>query len=330
MKKISLKTRFGGLELENPIIVSSSGLTDSVEKITRLENCSAGAIVLKSLFEEQIMLRVAKELPNNEFVHPEEYDFLRNFITNDALQQYLSLIKEAKAVVKIPIIASINCYSEKGWTDFAQNIEKAGADALEINIMSINTDKELKYGKTETLYIDILSDLRKRLKIPVIMKMGRHHDNLIGLLVQLQHNNANGVVLFNRTYSPDIDLKKMIFTHRSVLSCPESFGETLRWTGLASGFVPELELCSSGGINSGDDVIKSLLTGAAAVEICSLIYREGPEIIPVLLSNLIEWMRNSGFESIKQFKGNMNYKADCDENAYLRTQFMKYFSQYNK
>lgn len=326
MKRTNTEVVFAGLKLKNPLVVSSSGLTENIDKIKILEKAGAGAVVLKSLFEEQIMMSVEDSLRKNDNDYPEALDFLRTFLTTDHVGKYLQLIRDCKAECEIPVIASINCYTMRGWTDFAKQIEEAGADALEVNIMSVNTSKEYKFGQEEQLYIDILAALKKTVSIPVIMKMSRQFTNLVSLANQLQHNDVDGLVLFNRSYTPDIDIETLKFHPGPVFTDPAAFNETLRWVGIVSGTVPLLDVAASSGIHTGENVIKAMLAGAKVTQICTAIYKEGPEIIAEMLTTLIEWMENHGFERIDQFRGSMNFANFEDENYYERTQFMKYFS----
>ena len=193
-----LKTTFAGLSLRNPIIISSSGLTNSVGKNKKLAENGAGAIVLKSLFEEQIMLE-ADQLKDPAF-YPEASDYLAEYIREHKLSEYLTLIKESKKECPIPIIASINCYSDSEWIDFAKQIEAAGADALEINILALQSDVQYTYGSFEQRHIDILRHIKKTINIPVIMKLGDNLTNPVALIDQLYANGAAAVVLFNRFY----------------------------------------------------------------------------------------------------------------------------------
>ncbi|MEG1587553.1 MAG: dihydroorotate dehydrogenase-like protein [Bacteroidales bacterium] len=326
MNKVDTAVTFAGLSLRNPVIISSSGLTDTADKVKILENCGAGAVVLKSLFEEQIMMNVQEELSKNDSDYPEALDFLRTFITTDHVGKYLQLIKDCKTQCHIPIIASINCHTMRNWTDFATQIQEAGADALEVNIMLVNTDKEFHHGQTELLHLEILAALKKILKIPVIMKLSRQFTNLVGLTNQIQHNDGNGVVLFNRSYTPDINIKNMAFAPGPIFSEPSTFHETLRWVGIISGLIPLLDIAASGGVHTGANLIKSLLVGAKAAEVCSAIYKEGPDIIAVMLGELTDWMNTNNFQQIEQFRGRLNFANFEDENYFERTQFMKYFS----
>ena len=199
----TLETTFAGLKLKNPIIVSSSGLTDSAAKNQKLSEAGAGAIVLKSLFEEQIMMEA--DWMGDPNMYPEGSDYLVGYIREHKLGEYLNLIKESKKVCNIPIIASINCYQNADWVEFAAKIEEAGADALEINILALQTDVQYTYGTFEQRHIDILSHIKKTVKIPVIMKLGDNLTNPIALIDQLYANGAAAVVLFNRFYQPAYD-----------------------------------------------------------------------------------------------------------------------------
>ena len=326
MKSINTEVTYAGIRLKNPFVISSSGLTDNVDKIKILEKCGAGGIVLKSLFEEQIMMNVQKDMASGHFDYPEALDFLNNFLTTDHLEKYLQLIRDCKAQCSIPIIASINCYTRRNWVHFAKSIQEAGADGLEVNIMLVNTDKEYLHGSAEQLQIDILADLKKVVQIPVIMKMSRHFTNIVALANQYHHNNVNGVVMFNRTYTPDINIDTLKFTPGPVLSDPVEFPETLRWIGIVSGMIPQLDIAASGGIHNAANAAKAILAGAKIAQICSVIYKEGPDHITTMLTEFTNWMYKHGFESIDQFRGSMNFANFEDENYYERTQFMKYFS----
>ena len=227
-----LKTTFAGLSLRNPIIISSSGLTNSVGKNKKLAEEGAGAIVLKSLFEEQIMLE-AEQLRDPAF-SAEGSDYLEEYIREHKLSEYLTLIKESKKVCPIPIIASINCYTDSEWVDFAKQIEEAGADALEINILALQSDVQYAYGSFEQRHIDILRHIKKTVNIPVIMKLGDNLTNPVALIDQLYANGAAAVVLFNRFYQPDINIEKLEHISGEVFSNASDLATPLRWIGIAS------------------------------------------------------------------------------------------------
>ncbi len=320
----SLKTNFAGLQLCNPVIISSSGLTNSAEKNRRLEAAGAGAIVLKSVFEEQIMRETHHWVTNDL---PEGDDYLGTYVRAHTLNNYISLIRESKEACSIPIIASINCYSADEWTEFARIVEEAGADALEVNILSVQTDWDYKYGSFEQMHIDILRQIKKEVSIPVIMKLGMNLTNPIALIHQLCANGADGVVLFNRFYHPDIHLDTLNYSAGEVFSHSGDLANGLRWAALASARVPGVDYAISGGVHSGDSLIKSILAGASAVEICSTIYRHGESVIGEMTARLEEWMTAQGYQHLYQFRGRMNASATGGGGSpYERTQFLKYFS----
>ena len=323
----TLETTFAGLKLKNPIIVSSSGLTDSASKNQKLCEAGAGAIVLKSLFEEQIMMEA--DWMGDANMYPEGSDYLVGYIREHKLGEYLNLIKESKQVCNIPIIASINCYQDADWINFAKKIEEAGADALEINILALQTEVLYNYGAFEQRHIEILQHIKKTVSIPVIMKLGDNLTNPIALIDQLYANGAAAVVLFNRFYQPDIDIEKLAQTTGSVFSHESDQGKTLRWIGIASAAVKQMDYAASGGVHSAEGIVKAILSGASAIEMCSAIYQQGPAIISEYLNFLNQWMNRKGMESINQFKGMLNIQDLKGVNTFERTQFLKYFSSFS-
>ena len=290
-----LKTTFAGLQLKNPIIISSSGLTNSAGKNKKLAEAGAGAIVLKSLFEEQILIE-ADQLKDPTY--SEGNDYLADYIREHKLAEYLELIKESKKVCDIPIIASINCYTDTEWIDFAKQMEEAGADALEINILAVQSDIQYKYGSFEQRHIDILSHIKKVVKIPVIMKLGDNLTNPVALIDQLYANGAAAVVLFNRFYQPDIDIEKMEHISGNVFSSASDLSKTLRWVGIASSMVDKIDYAASGGVHKPAAVVKAILAGASAVEVCSTIYQNTNMYIGEMTRFLATWMEQKGVKFI--------------------------------
>ena len=320
-----LTTNFAGLNLKNPIIVSSSGLTNSVEKIKKLEEAGAGAVVLKSVFEEQIAMQSGQM---NGYGSPEADDYLGVYVRSHTLNEHIAMIEEAKKNCSIPVIASINCYSDSEWVDFAQLMEKAGADALEINILCLQTDTDYEFGSFEHKHIEILQHIKKVVNIPVIMKLGSNLTNPIALINQLYANGAAAVVLFNRFYQPDINIDRLEYTSTNVTSTPTELADKIRWTAIASAKVAKLDYAVSGGVHDAKGVIKSILAGAAATEICSVLYQNGNKQIAELLKGVNDWMDDNNYQTISEFKGKMNAEAAGAVNPFERTQFMKYFSNH--
>ena len=320
-----LETTFAELRLKNPFIVSSSNLTNSAEKNKKWEDAGAGAVVLKSLFEEEIE---AEADGMNEGVHAEELDYLQTYQRAHRLEEYLRLIRESKAVCTIPVIASINCYQLTGWTDFAKQIEKAGADAIELNIMSVNAEAEEEYGTFECMHVQIVQKIKQVVRLPIVVKLGRNLTNPIPLIHQLYANGVAGVVLFNRMAASDFNIDTLKFTRAEVLGQPSDLYESLRWVGLASERVPNLSYAVSGGVADGASLVKALLAGASAVEVCSALYRHGVPQVQEMLAFLSEWMTQHHFTSVSDFKGLMNARKMGSASAFARSQFFKQFGKY--
>lgn len=320
----NLAVSFAGLTLKNPLIVSSSGLTDSVEKVKRWEVAGAAAVVLKSLFEEEI-LAAAEAMETGS--HAEEADYLQFYFRAHRLEDYLALVRGCKAACSIPVIASINCCRMAEWCDFARQIEEAGADALELNVMAVNSEIDYTYGSFEQLHLDIFRSVRKGLGIPVIVKLGSRFTNCIPLVDQLYANGAAAVVLFNRMASPDLDIDSFQYTHGEVLGHPADLAEVLRWVALVSGRLPKVNLGASGGVADGRSLIKVILAGASVAEVCSTLYRDGYGQAATMIDELGGWMAREGYGSIAEFRGLLN--AGCgneDRNPFERTQFFKNYS----
>ena len=317
-----LSTNFAGLELKNPLIVSSSSLTNSALKNKKWEDAGAAAVVLKSLFEEEIE---AESAEMGEGAHTEEMDYLQFYHRAHRLETYLDLIRETKKVCTIPVIASINCYRSSDWTAFAKSMEEAGADALELNIMSICSELRYRYGSFEQQHLDIVSQVKKAVNIPVIVKLGSHFTNCVPLVHQLYALGAS-VVLFNRMTSFDINIDTQKVTSRDTLGQQSELPEVLRWTGLVSARVPQISIAASGGVADGASMVKALLAGASAAEVCSALYKNGAEHVHTMLKFVEEWMAKNNYQSIAQLKGTMNAAKTGAIDTFERTQFFKNYS----
>lgn len=324
---VNLQTTFAGLTLKNPFIAASSGLTNSLSKIKELDKAGIGAVVLKSLFEEQIENHTEKLTQISDY--PEAADYINAYIQMNHVEKYLDLIRSVKAECTIPVVASINCYKLTRWTDFAKSIEAAGADAIELNVLLLNAGE---YGDTylEDSYISIVKQLKKTVKIPVVVKMAKNMGNLPGLVGKLKALGTDGIVLFNRFYQLDIDINKMEITAGTVFSNPADFHETLRWTAIVSGRVKEIDILCSTGVHSWEDTIKGILAGASGVQLCSVLYEQGVEVIGNMITCVEEWMEQNNYERISDFKGKLNYANIASPSLYERVQFMKYFSNYQQ
>ncbi len=324
---ISLATNYMGLKLNSPLMVSSSGLTNSVDKIRRFEEMGAGAVVLKSLFEEQIQYEAGALVENG--VSPEAHDYITAYSKNNALEEHLRLIEDAKKAVKIPVIASINCMSASEWVSFAKDIENAGADALELNVFFMALDSEKSADKYEKLYHDLVVKISNVTKLPISVKLGNHFTNLTGVVNNLYVRGARGVVLFNRFYEPDIDIENLKITSSGVFSSPEDIRQSLRWVGILSDRVEKIDIAASTGVHDGTAAIKQLLAGAKVVQVCSVLYKKGEEQIRVMNEDIAAWMQKKGYKTIDDFRGKLNISNISDPSQYERSQFMKYFSSYH-
>jgi dihydroorotate dehydrogenase (fumarate) len=323
----NLSTSYMGLKLRNPIIAGSSGLTNSVENIQKIYEYGAGAIVLKSLFEEQINYAVNKTFhqSENNYSYPEAMDYISHYTRENDLERYLKLIRESKSRVSIPIIASINCVSSSEWITFAKNIEDAGADGLELNIFILPSDPRRKAEHHEQVYFEILQTVIKQVKIPVAAKISYYFSGLTNMALQLSWTGISGMVLFNRFFSPDIDIDNFEVTNGSVFSTPGEMSLSLRWVALLSDKI-QCDLAASTGIHNGEAVIKQLLAGAKAVQVASVLYQNGFEQINLMNKTIEEWMDKHGFASTNDFIGRLSYREAKNPAAYERVQFMKHFS----
>lgn len=324
----NLETTYLGLKLKNPLVAASSGLTSTVEKIKELEKAGIGAVVLKSLFEEQINNEIsgmlAKDQQNMDY--PEAADYIKGYLRDNSIKKHIELIEEAKKAVEIPLIASVNCVSGDEWTSFAADFEEAGADALELNIFYVPTDRHEKPGMVEELYLDVLKKVKSKVSIPVSVKFGVHHSNIVGMADKLKANGAAGIVMFNRFYEPDINLETLELVSSEIFSSPADIRHSLRWVGMVSSAVPKIEIAASTGIHDGSAVIKQLLAGAKVAQLCSTLYINGSGVIPEMLNDIYNFMKKWNFKRIDDFGGRLSYKNIPDPLLYERSQFMKYFS----
>lgn len=322
MEKLSV--RYLGLDLLSPLILSSSRLTSSIDHLKEAEESGAGAVVLKSLFEEQINHHIGtiSTLPG----YPEADDYIANYMRSNSVDEYLALVRKAKESLSIPVIPSINCYSSGGWTEFAKNIEEAGADALEINVFYLPVDRKKSAADSEKVYFDLIEKLKEKIRIPIVVKLGFRFSNILYIIDQLYMRGVEGVVLFNRFYEPDIDLKKIEIIPASIFSTEDEKRYVLRWIGMASAQDIKVDLSASTGVHSGNDALKYLLAGANSVQVCSVLYKKGINYLKSMNKQIEEWMDVNKFKTISEFRGILNYSNYEKPVVYERTQFMKYFS----
>lgn len=315
-----------GLKLNNPIIVSSSGLTNSVKDIIALEEKGAAAVVTKSLFEEEIIMETHDNLNKmhaSGFVYPETTEYFDFDRMEDTVSNYLKFLADSKKSVKIPIIASINCVTSEGWTDFTKRIEDTGVDGLELNIFNLPTDFNKENSEHEKIYFEIIEKISNVSKLPISLKIGFYHSNLGYFIKHLSHSPTRAIVLFNRFYNPDFDVNTLQFTSSHVLSTPAEITMSLRWIAIMANRV-SCDLSASTGIHNSDAVIKQLLAGAKTVQLCSTLYKNGNDQIGLMLKELEKWMYEKDYKTIDEFRGKMSQSKTFDPKVFERVQFMKY------
>ena len=316
-----------GLTLESPVIIGSSSLTSSLSKMKAAEDSGAGAVVMKSLFEEQINYSIASSADTPGY--PESDDYLSYYTKTHEVDGYLNLIESAKKSVRIPIIPSINCISSETWIDFARNIQNAGADALEINMFFLPVSSKVSPSQSEKMYLDLVEKLKSTISIPFAIKIGQRFSNILYLFDQFYQRGVDAVVMFNRFYEPDIDIDRMTIIPSAVFSNPDDRRYVLRWIAMASALKLGMNISASTGVHSGADAIRYLLAGADTVQVCSALYSRGVQFLASMNTEIEEWMNGKGYKSVDDFRGKLNYSSIDRPTVFERTQFMKYFSSFD-
>ncbi|MDZ7604442.1 MAG: dihydroorotate dehydrogenase-like protein [Cyclobacteriaceae bacterium] len=320
---MNLETTLMGLHLHNPIIVGSSSLTATVKNVELCEEAGAGAVVLKSLYEEQILADSQEGIEQDDMYqwYPEAMEYVRSLSAEHSVDQYLDLIVRCKKSVKIPVIASINCYNAKKWVDFASEVEKAGADALELNISIFPENERQTALELETRYYDIVSSIKTNCSLPLSVKLNTYFTNIKLVSTGILKSGASSLVLFNRYYRPDIDIDNLHMTTRDALSGPEEITQSLRWVGLLSKRL-NCEIVASTGIHDASGIIKQILAGAMATQVCSVLYENGISYIGDMISDIRAWMKRKGFNKIEDFRGYIN-KDPHNTMIWERIHYMK-------
>jgi dihydroorotate dehydrogenase (fumarate) len=333
-----------GLELKNPIIVGSSGLTNSIQNIKEAAKSGAAAIVLKSIFEEQIRLETEKFVNHEDekmdpfrqglqevastrsFDYAEALAYINDFARENTLSQYLKFIEEARKSVDIPIIASINCVSPYDWHYFARRIESAGAHGIELNIYILPSDPGMTSEMNEQAYFNISELVMKQVSIPVSVKVGYYFSSLSKTLIQLSNGGIKGLAMFNRPFHPDINLNTLDTEAKYLLSDSPEYSHSLRWIALLYGKAG-CDLVASTGIHDHEAVIKQLLAGATAVQMTSAFYKHGFSYLEEVIKGLRNWMDSKGFSKPDDFRGMVSQKNIKNPAAFERVQFMKLYSK---
>jgi dihydroorotate dehydrogenase (fumarate) len=321
-----LTTRYLGLNLRNPLVASASPLSHEIDSIRQLEDCGASAVVLYSLFEEQIhretleldyyLTSGTESFPESLSYFPDQAEF------KNGPEEYLEHIRRAKAAVKIPVIASLNGSSVGGWIQYATQMEEAGADALECNIYWIVADPNVTSEQVEQRYLDIVQAVKSAVHIPVAVKLSPFFSNFSRMAKELDEAGADGLVLFNRFYQPDIDLDNLEIVANVLLSTPHAMRLPLTWIGILRGRV-KASLAATSGIHEADDVIKLLLAGADVTMLCSSLLRNGIKHLSTIENGLRRWMETHEYESVRQMQGSVSQMRCQDPSAFERAQYMR-------
>lgn len=328
---MDLTTNYLGLKLKNPVVVSASPITEKLENFARLEDAGASAIVMYSLFEEQIEaesenIDSALEYGTNSYA--ESTTFLPDMPKyHVGPERYLELLHKGKKSVGIPVIASLNGRSRGGWTHYAELMEEAGADALELNIFNIPTDPRVSSDELETGYIELVRAIRKSVKIPIAVKLGPHFTSMANFGKRLADAGADGLVIFNRFYQPDFDLEEMDVTPNLVLSSPHELRLRLHWAAILYHQV-ETYIAITGGVHDSSDVLKSMMAGAHVTMMTSALLKYGIEHIGVVLAGMERWMEENEYQSIKQMRGSMSLLNVENPTAFLRGNYLKMLGSY--
>jgi dihydroorotate dehydrogenase (fumarate) len=330
---IDLSTEYLGLKLANPLVPSSSPLTGELDSAKQLEDAGASALVLPSLFEQAIeyeQKQLERFVNSQALGHyeaqsyqpvPEDY--------NSELDSYLERIQQYKSALDIPVIASLNGISTNGWIDFGKELQQAGADALELNVYYIAADPETGGEQVENRYLQLLTDLRQHVSIPITMKLSSQFSSVANMVLKLQQAGAHGVSLFNRFYQPDIDLETLeIKPHLELSSSMESLLR-IRWIAMIRGRV-NLSIAATGGFHQTEDIVKALLVGADITHLCSVLLQQGPEYITVLKQGLYDWLQENEYESITQMKGSVSQSCAINPAALEHCNYMHVIKSYGQ
>ena len=325
---MNTETKYLGLELQSPIIVGSCGLTSDVDKMMQMEQAGAGAVIIKSVFEEQIIHDIKR---NTHMVAPTDnygysYEYIAQHVADDSVSKHFALIREAKKRLSIPVIGSINCFSYENWLTYAKQFQDAGCDALELNMAIMPFETSLSADDVERTFSNIVQSLKKSISIPISIKVGSYFTDLAKFMQQLSWMGIQGITMFNKSLQVDVDTEGEKLCNADSLTYPGELYNTVRWTAILSKRL-RCNLCATTGVANGLDVVKLLLAGATAVQVASCLYRNGVDYMKNLNDDLQGWMAHKGYESIDQFKGKLALRPSDKASMLMRTQFMNYFAE---
>jgi len=327
-----LSTRYLGLELAHPVMASASPLTGSLDSLLALQDAGASAVVLPSLFEEQVehdYLSLGSHFDDEAAFNPEAHGGFFPALDdyNTGADQYLSVLTAAKNELSIPVIASLNGTSEGGWTHYASTLEAEGADALELNIYHLAADSDLTGEEVETRYLRLVEQVRSEISIPLAVKIGPFFSSPSNMVRRLEAAGADGVVLFNRFYQPDIDLETLDIAPNLQLSSPAEMRLVLRWVGIIFGRVG-IDLAATTGVHDAEGVVKLVLAGASVAMLASALLHHGPDHLRSIIAGVGEWFDERGYKSLDQARGSVSQRSVADPSAYERANYMRTLTSY--
>lgn len=326
--EMNTKVKYLGMELKSPIIAASSGMTSSIDNLVKLERAGVGAVILNSIFEEQIIHDIKR---NTHVFAPTgnygaSYEYVAQHVADNSIAQHFELIRQAKERLSIPVIGSINCFSHENWITYAKQFQDNGCDALEFNMAIMPFDASLSTDDVERTFSDIIQSVRKTVTIPVSIKVSTYFTDLAKFMQQLSWSGIQGITMFNKAIQLDVDTESETICNADTLTAPTELYNTIRWTIILSNKL-RCDLSASTDIADAKDVVKLLLAGANTVQVASCLYRNGVSYMADLNKGLQDWMKQKGYEEIDQFRGKLALKAGDKASVLMRTQFMNYFAQ---
>jgi dihydroorotate dehydrogenase (fumarate) len=328
---MDLTSDYLGLRLKNPLVPSASPLSGSIEEAQRLQDAGASAIIMYSLFEEAV---TAEEESMVRFLHHQEIGFAEaesflpdHYDFSNGQERYLENLLALKKALDIPVVASLNGTTPSGWISYAREMEQAGADALELNVYQVAADMEVSGGEIEQRYVELLTQLKQQVSIPINMKLSPAFSSLANMVKQLEHAGARGVSLFNRFYQPDINIDNLRLSHRLHTSSSVESLLAMRWIAILHGRTT-LSLGATGGVHTSEDAIKLLLAGADVVHLCSLLLEQGSQSLTRVLAGIETWMEQQGFESVRDFRGRLSQRSVADPSEFERVNYVHILDSY--
>lgn len=323
---VDLSVKYMGFKLRSPLILGSCALTKDIDKLKQAEEAGFGAVVLKSIFEEEIRNEVNAVVEDDTaLMYRQAYDYMVQYQEMASSSKYLDLIKNATEKLSIPVIASVNCASPSGWTKYAKMIQDAGAKALEINYFILPANFENSADYYYDSYMELVENLKNTITIPFALKVSTYFTDMAYFLQKLSYTGISSLVIFNRFHAPDINIDKLEFSSTNSLGNEFELSNTLRWTGLLSGHL-RCDLSATTGVHDSKGLIKLLLAGANSVQAASVFYQKGIGYGSTMLIEMKDWMEKHGYNSVDDFRGLMSYKKVANPDSYFRIQFMKHMA----